>query len=129
LSFKYLVDTDVLIWYFRGNENARNLLKSINFSISLITYLELIQGVRNKEELREIQRFVREWSIDIIYLNSEISLRAQFLVEEFCLSHAMRFPDALIASTALNNGFILVSANDKHYKFINNLDLKIFRKS
>jgi len=42
--YDYLVDTDVFIWYLRGNEKARELFHTINFAISSVTYMELIQG-------------------------------------------------------------------------------------
>ncbi len=50
MLYDYLVDTDVLIWYLRGNEKAYKLIHSLNhFCISSITYMELVQGMRNKE--------------------------------------------------------------------------------
>ena len=46
-----LVDTDVLIWYLKGNENAYQVIEnSSNFFISVVTYMELVQGMRNKKE-------------------------------------------------------------------------------
>jgi len=37
-----VIDTDVLIWYMRGNEKAYQLIEnSNNFFISVITYPEL----------------------------------------------------------------------------------------
>ena len=47
-----LVDTDVLIWYLRGNERAREAIESLpSFSVSVVTYMELVQGMRNQQEL------------------------------------------------------------------------------
>jgi predicted nucleic acid-binding protein len=41
-----IMDTDVLIWYMLGNENARKAIDNTGrFSISVITYMELIQGM------------------------------------------------------------------------------------
>ncbi len=52
-----LVDTDVLVWYFRGNENAIERLNQISdLAISSITYLELLQGVRNRAEMLALQK-------------------------------------------------------------------------
>lgn len=37
-----LIDTDVLIWAFRGNEKASDLLDNEpGFAISIVTYMEL----------------------------------------------------------------------------------------
>jgi len=45
-----LIDTDVLIWYLKGNENAYQVIEnSSNFFISVMTYMELVQGMRNKK--------------------------------------------------------------------------------
>ncbi len=33
-----LIDTDILIWYLRGNENALKLIESLNgFYVSVVT--------------------------------------------------------------------------------------------
>ncbi|MDZ7804423.1 MAG: hypothetical protein U5K34_10635 [Thiohalophilus sp.] len=52
-----LVDTDVLIWNLRGNHKAADLLDTHpGFSLSAVSYTELVQGVRNKQELRLIKQ-------------------------------------------------------------------------
>ena len=50
-----LIDTDVLIWYMKGNSKALDeIVKNKNFSISVVTYMELVQGMKNKQELNEL---------------------------------------------------------------------------
>jgi len=128
LIYDKLVDTDVLIWYLRGNQNAYDLIHGMNeFCISSITYMELVQGMRNKEELRTLQKTLKQWNVKTIYVNEEISARALFLVEEFFLSNSMELADAMIASTCLIYGIDLITANDKHYKIVQDLHLDIFR--
>lgn len=128
MLYDKLVDTDVLIWYLRGNQNAYDLIHGMNeFCISSITYMELVQGMRNKDELRILQKTLKQWNVKTIYLNEEISTRALFLVEEFFLSHSMELADSMIASTSLVYGMDLITANDKHYKFIKDLKIDIFR--
>ena len=123
-----IIDTDVLIWYLRGNENAKKMIyANIPFKISVINYLELIQGIENKKELKLLQNFINKYSIEIIHLNDNISARAMFLVEDYFLSHSLEIADAIIASTALENHEIILASNDKHYKFIPNLLLKKFK--
>ena len=46
-----IFDTDVFIWCFRGNTNAAKAIQAeATPSISSVTYMELVQGVRNKHE-------------------------------------------------------------------------------
>jgi len=123
-----LIDTDVLIWYLRGNEKARDVVENNpGFSISVVTYMELVQGMRNQRELKELRRALRDWKAEILYIDEEISSKAMFLVERHFLSDSMRLADALIASTALTNGISILTANDKHYKVVNQLEVKVFR--
>ena len=123
-----LVDTDVLIWYLRGNEKAREIIDGLpTFSISVVTYMELVQGMRNKGELIELRRALRDWKAKIVYINEEISSKAMFLVERHFLSDSMQLADALIASTALTNGMPILTGNDKHYKVLTQLELNVFR--
>ncbi len=128
MLYDTLVDTDVLIWYLRGNEEAYRLIHALlSFCISSVTYMELVQGMRNKEELRTLQQTLKQWNVKTIYINEEISAKALFFVEEYFLSHSMQLADALIGATAAMYGMILITANDKHYKIIKELEMKVFR--
>jgi predicted nucleic acid-binding protein len=123
-----LVDTDVLVWYMRGNEKAKRAIKNLTgFSISVVTYMELVQGLRNKEELNILRNSLRGWKADIIYINEEISTKAMFLVEQYYLSHSIQLADALIGATAVINGLPLLTSNTKHYKKIKNIIIKKFQ--
>ena len=123
-----LIDTDVLIWNLRGNERAASFLDgNVPFSISVVSYMELLQGLRDKDELRVLRRAIRFWKTDIVQIDADISNRAAFLVEEYALSHSMQMADALIAATALTFGSTLVTANDRHYRHIEGLALLVFR--
>ena len=123
-----IIDTDVLIWYLRGNEKAQNAINAnVPFKISVINYMELIQGMNDKRELRLLQKYFKKWSVEIIQITEIISTRAMFLVEDYYLSHSLELADAIIATTALENNEILLTANDKHYKYIPNIQINKFR--
>ena len=52
-----LVDSDVLIWNFRGYAQATRRLDQLpHLTISAITYLELLQGMRSRAELTTVQK-------------------------------------------------------------------------
>ena len=122
-----IIDTDVLIWYLRGNEKAKKAVEAnIPFSISAVTYMELIQGMKNKEEFRIFQKQILKWNIDIVQIDKEISSRAIFYIQEYSLSHSMMLADALIAATVVQTSETLLTANDKHYKYIPNIECKRF---
>src|SRR5574344_161134 len=80
--------------------------------------MELVQGMRNKDELRALQKTLKQWEVKTIYINEEISSRALFFMEEYFLSHSMELADSLIASTATSYAMKLITANDKHYKVV-----------
>ncbi len=123
-----IIDTDVLTWYMRGNKKAFDLIENLkSFQISVITYMELVQGMRNKNELNELRKALRIWNTKMIYLNEDISLKAMFYVEKYSLNRSIEISDALIAATAVTNALPLLTGNDKHYKVISDLEIKIFR--
>ena len=123
-----IVDTDVLIWYMKGNEKAYKTIENLNgFFISCVTYMELVQGIRNKKELRELRKALLMWNTKILYINEEISTKAMFYIERHYLSHTLQIADALIGATAIVNAMPLLTANDKQYKIIKEIDIKAFR--
>ncbi|GHV82792.1 ribonuclease VapC [Spirochaetia bacterium] len=123
-----LMDSDVLIWYIRGNKNAQIAIhNNIPFKISVVNYMEVIQGMKDKNELKSFQKYLKKWSVEIIQINESLSTRAMFLVEDYFLSHSLELGDAIIASTVLENQEILLTGNDKHYKFIPNMQIQKFK--
>jgi predicted nucleic acid-binding protein len=123
-----LVDTDVLIWYLKGNISARNEIEALSeFSISVVTYIELVQGMRNKQELICLRRALRAWNGKIIYITEDISAKAMFYVEQYFLSHSLQLADALICATAVANGLEVLTANIKHYRFLKDITVNEFK--
>jgi predicted nucleic acid-binding protein len=123
-----IIDTDVLIWYMRGNDKALRLIEnSENFFISVVTYMELVQGMRNKNELNSLRQALHSWNAKILYISEEISAKAMFVVEQYFLSHSIHLADALIGATAIDYGLPLLTGNDKHYKVIKGIKIKRFR--
>ena len=122
------VDTDVMIWALRGNAKAdRLLLEMDGFSVAAVAYMELIQGVQDKAGLRQLKQTMRDWQAQIVVINEAISSRAIFLMEQRLLSHGLLLGDALIAATAIEKGFPLMSANSKHFQGIEGLELLPFK--
>ncbi|MCH7771868.1 MAG: type II toxin-antitoxin system VapC family toxin [Bacteroidetes bacterium] len=125
-----MIDTDVLIWYMRGNSKANKVIEKLNgFFISVITYMELVQGMRNKRELTLLRSALRKWNAKVLYINEDISAKAMFLVEQHYLRNSLVVADALIASTAISNGVKLLTGNTKHYKIIKHIELESFKPS
>jgi len=123
-----IIDTDVLVWYMRGNEKARTVIRKIEKpAISIVTQMELVQGLRNKTEQVALRRFLDAYDFKRYSVNEAISQRALFLMEEWRLSHHMLMADALIAATAMEHGLPLLSGNAKHYRFLTALELQTFK--
>jgi predicted nucleic acid-binding protein len=118
-----IIDTDVLVWYLRGHEKARGEVESrVPFAVSVVTYMELFQGMKDKREYRLFQKQLGLWNTRIIQIDQNISSRAMFYVQEYALSHSMMMGGALVAATAVQNSETLLTANERHYRFIPVLD-------
>jgi predicted nucleic acid-binding protein len=123
-----LYDTDILIWIQRGHEKAARLIeKDAEKCLSIQSYMELLQGAKNKAEQKSIRDFIYSFDFSILPLSENIGHRALIYVEEYSLSSGMRSADALIAATAIEYNVNLVSANTKHFKAVKELQLKAFR--
>lgn len=61
-----IFDSDVMIWAFRGNKDALNEIDHADCSaISSVTYMELLQGVRNKYEMRGDENSSQAFILDL----------------------------------------------------------------
>ena len=123
-----IIDTDVFIWYMKGNEKAYKAIETANhFFISVVTYMELVQGMRNKKELNSLRKFIHSWDAKVLYISEEISSKAMFYVEQHFLSHSLEIADALIGATAVAYGLPILTGNDKHYRTVKDIQIQKFR--
>ncbi len=123
-----IYDTDILIWVQRGNEKAAKLIeKDDDKYLSIQSYMELLQGAKNKTQHKYVKSFINEFEFFILPLTENIGHRALIYVEEYALSSNMRAGDAIIAATAVENNATLVSSNVKHFKAVKELQLKTFK--
>jgi predicted nucleic acid-binding protein len=123
-----IFDTDIFIWVQRGNARAAALIDGAKDRfLSVQTYMELLQCAKDKQQLRLVKRFISDFRFLVLPLTENIGHRALVYVEEYGLSSGMRAGAAIIAATASENGMPLATGNAKHFKVVNELELKVFR--
>lgn len=123
-----LFDTDVLIWVLRGNVKAAQAVDAAESrGLSVVAYMELLQGARDKREVKAIKSFLADMQFRMLPLTENIGHRASIYMEEYGLSASMSMADALIAATAIESNEQLLTGNDRHYKPIKELEVKRFR--
>jgi predicted nucleic acid-binding protein len=122
-----LVDTDVLIWHLRGYPQATlRLDQLLALTISAVSYLEVLQGMRNRAELIAVQKMLQRRQATMLPITEAITARATELMEAMTLSHGLQMGDALIAATALERQSPLLTGNVKHFAAIPGLLIEGF---
>jgi predicted nucleic acid-binding protein len=92
-----------------------------NIVISDVTRIEIFFGAKNK---REWLTFYKDLKIvTSLPIRPDISELAVKLVMQYCLSHKLELPDALIAATAILHQIELYTLNVKDFSFIPHLQL------
>lgn len=123
-----LFDTDILIWVQLGNLKAAKLIQTTtDRSLSVQSYMELLQCAHDKSQQRIIKRFLSDFSFKVVPFSENIGHRALVYVEEYGVSSGMRAGDAIIAATATENGLTLATGNAKHFRSVKELELLVFK--
>lgn len=123
-----MFDSDILIWYLRRNPAAIRLVdETPSREIAIVSYMEVVRGVRDKREFRELKSFLAEFDFRMLPLSESIGNRAAIYMEQFSLRIDMSVPDALLAATAVEHALPLATGNTKHFPPIDGLDIHPFR--
>lgn len=111
-SNNLLVDTNIILYSAVYNDDiAMELLTENNIFISDITEIELLGYHRlSDEEHRILSDFIA--TLTVIAINSLIKQKAIALRRKY----ALKTPDAIIAATALQFDYFLVTADKKLQK-------------
>jgi predicted nucleic acid-binding protein len=123
-----LFDTDVLIEVFRGNAKAAQMIdQDADRALSVVGFMELLQGAADKRETRLIKDFLKVCAFSVLPLSENIGHRASIYMEEFGLSSGLRVADAIIAATAAENHLPLCTGDLRHSRAIRDLKISAFR--
>ena len=123
-----IFDTDIFIWTQRGNAKAARLMeKAEEKYLSIQTYMELLQGAKNKTQHKQVKDFLTSFGFIVLPFTENIGHRASIYIEEYTLASNLRSGDAVIAATAVENNMMLASSNVQHFKVIIELKLKVFK--
>ena len=118
-----LVDTDILIDYLKGIEPARALVDAGRFDLyySSWTRKELLAktGLRDSER-REVEALLTRCRI--VPVDDAIAERYWTLLKKY-RSRGLRQADAIIAATAWQRSLPLLTRNQKHFRFITEIEL------
>jgi len=119
-----LCDTNIFIHAFNGRQETIDQLQDIGLdqvALSVITLMELYQGMGNKVELAQMKRKIRYY--DVVDIDIATSKLAANLVENYKLSHNLQIPDAIIAATSVIHQIPLYTYNIKDFAFIPGIKL------
>lgn len=126
---KYLLDTDICIYWLKGRTAVRDKINEIGqteIAICVITASELYFGAYNSSKIEKnlitAETFIR--SIPVIPLsNNTLKKFGQLKAQLRQAGTSVADFDLLIASVALTEDLILVTNNTRHYQRIIGLKL------
>jgi len=125
MGSRLFIDTDILIDFSQDKNNAvetiAELEKEFDFCISVIVAMELYAGCRSKQELAKIESFLS--GFEIVFITTNISKQAFSWMKQFRSSHGVEINDMLIAATTVTSNAKFISKNQKHYRFLPDLNL------
>lgn len=116
-----LVDTDVLVDFFRGYHKAVNFInaQSSRIVLSSVAVAELFAGVKSDNEIAALDRFVSLFRV--VSVSPEIAKAGGLYKRKYGKSHGVGLADALLAATAEIENAELTTLNIKHFPMIKGL--------
>lgn len=135
MSDSVLVDTDILSMFFRGNASVVSRMEEYSKGhekvyLSIITYYEILSGLRHIEATRQIEQF-----LEFCLFNEVLPITlgsASIAASHYAYLRKLGTPlddmDLLIAGIAIENDMTLVTHNMKHFSRIPGLKLQDWRE-
>ena len=120
----YLIDTNILIYFFDGklSETSKEKVISIleqSFNISIISKIEFLgfKGYIEKDEFEKAKEFIS--NAQVIQLSDNMT----DMIISIKQKHNTKLGDAIIGTTALMDDLILVTRNQKDFDKIEGIQI------
>lgn len=118
MNERLLLDTDVLVDYLRGCEEAISFLEGRpeTLLISAVSVAELFAGVRDGRERTALSTFLA--AFETVAVDQQVAEQGGLYRRDFGKSHNTGLADALIASCAKQRSARLVTLNARHFPML-----------
>ncbi|MGE0083848.1 MAG: type II toxin-antitoxin system VapC family toxin [Desulfococcaceae bacterium] len=126
-----MIDTDILSLFLKNNPKVTDrfasylaLYKKVNLSI--ITYYEIISGLKHRDADKKLLKFIEFASKNtVLPLTKEsVTISGEIYTELRKTGNPLDDIDLLIAGTALANKMIFVTRNKRHFERIRMLEIE-----
>jgi len=127
---KYALDTNIISYYLKGNakliDRINNEVKNGSIIIPPIVYFEIKKWLlknSSKIKLAAFETLLAKYGVDIISketLDISLSIYLNLQSKRLTVDDA----DILIAGYCIQNGYILITNNTKHFENIENLKIE-----
>ena len=121
MAERLLIDTDVLIEYLRGRDEAVEYLEGLtsDLYLSVISVAELFAGVENDEEGMSLEQLLQAFVI--LPVTEKTARLGGIYRREYRPGHGTGLADALIAATSEESGADLVTFNRRRFPMISRI--------
>jgi len=126
---KYALDTDIITYYLKGDENIISKVDSEAENDSIIippfVYFEIKKWLfanNSQTKLHAFEKLTNKYGIDVIgkeVFDLALSIYIKLRKRGITIDDG----DILIAAYCVKNNFILITNNQKHYKNIENIQV------
>jgi len=116
-----LLDTDVLVDFFRGHSKAVAFVNahSAGIILSSIVVAELYAAVKGDAEQAALENFVSLFRV--VPVSAKIAKTGGLYKRDYGKSHGVGLADAILAATAEAENAELKTLNSKHYPMLKGL--------
>jgi predicted nucleic acid-binding protein len=108
---------------YRGDIVKREQLEKLSgrVAISIVTVLELMQGVNSQRKLFQLYRQLK--AFQVMHIDVKISELSFKLFKKYSIVQRVRVQDVLVASTSIIKNCRIFTDNKKDYEFITEVGL------
>lgn len=128
---KYLLDTNIISMLIKGNVRVKEhfedaVRENSDISLSALCYYEIKRGlIKSKatKQLKDFDKFCEIYKPILLDNLGVFDTAANIYADLSKTGKEMGDADILIGSSALQNGFVVVTDNIKHFSRIKNLKI------
>ena len=125
-----LVDTDILSLFFRNNQSVVSnfeayLKKHEKINLSIITYYEILSGLKHRDALKQMDLFLKfaEHNSILPLTEESVTISADLYARLRKTGQMLDDIDIIIAGVAIANNLVFVTRNKNHFGRIKELKI------